>query len=209
MSPIERARPNATNSRLAPVDDEAVLVAGAKSGDISAFEKLVHRYENRIYRLTYNVTQNREDAEDSTQDAFLKAYQHLGEFQGESRFYTWLVRIAVNEALMKLRRRRPGQVSLDESIETEEDLVPRQIEDWGPKPDERYAQTELQGILAKAIAQLEPSYRIVFQLRDIEELSTEETARLLDLSVPAVKSRLLRARLKLRQTLDRHFRGSA
>ncbi len=209
MSQSERIRANATATRTAPVDDEAVLVAGARRGDLHSFEALVQRYEGRVYRLTYNITQNREDAEDATQDAFMKAYQHLAEFQGGSRFYTWLVRIAVNEALMKLRRRRPQEVSLDESIQTEDDLVPREIEDWGPKPDERFEQTELQGILARAIAQLEPAYRIVFQLRDIEELSTEETARLLELSIPAVKSRLLRARLKLRHTLDQFFRGSA
>ena len=207
MSSTDRARTDAVASRRAPVDDEATFVAAAKAGDLRAFETLVRRYEGRIYRLTYNITQNREDAEDSTQDAFLKAYQHLESFQGDSRFYTWLVRIAVNEALMKLRRRRPGTVSLDAAIETDGDLVPREIEDWGPKPDKRFAQTEMQEILARAIAELEPPYRVVFQLRDIEELSTEETAGLLDLSVPAVKSRLLRARLKLRHTLDRYFRG--
>jgi RNA polymerase sigma-70 factor (ECF subfamily) len=194
-------------ARSTPVDNEAVLVAAAKRGDLTAFDALVQRYEGRVYRLTYNVTQNREDAEDSTQDAFLKAYQHLADFQGESRFYTWLVRIAVNEALMKLRRRRPGVVSLDAAIETEGDMVPREIEDWGPKPDKRFEQTEMQEILARAIAELDPPYRVVFQLRDIEELSTEETADLLGLSIPAVKSRLLRARLKLRHTLDRYFRG--
>src|SRR5579863_3781467 len=88
-------------------DDESALVAAAKAGDISAFETLVGRYERKIFRLTQNITQNREDAEDAMQEAFLKAFQHLGEFQGNSRFYTWLVRIAVNQALMKLRRRRP------------------------------------------------------------------------------------------------------
>jgi RNA polymerase sigma-70 factor, ECF subfamily len=209
MNPTDRANPTAVPSRARPVDDEAALVAAAKGGDIRAFETLVRRYEGRIYRLTYNITQNREDAEDSTQDAFLKSYQHLPDFQGDSRFYTWLVRIAVNEALMKLRRRRPNEVSLDESIQTDEDVLPREIEDWGPKPDQRFEQAELQGILARSIAQLEPPYRIVFQLRDIEELSTEETAQLLGLSVPAVKSRLLRARLKLRHTLDQLFRGGA
>jgi RNA polymerase sigma-70 factor (ECF subfamily) len=207
MNPANRTPSVAVPTRARPVDDEAALVAAAKSGDIRAFETLVQRYEGRIYRLTYNVTQNHEDAEDATQDAFLKSYQHLPDFQGDSRFYTWLVRIALNEALMKLRRRRPNEVSLDESIQTEDDVLPREIEDWGPKPDQQFEQSELQGILARAIAQLDPPYRIVFQLRDIEELSTEETAHLLGLSVPAVKSRLLRARLKLRHTLDQLFRG--
>jgi RNA polymerase sigma-70 factor, ECF subfamily len=187
-------------------DDEGALVAAAKAGDITAFETLVGRYERKIFRLAQNITQNKEDAEDVMQEAFLKSYQHLGEFQGNSRFYTWLVRIAVNQALMKLRKRRPNQVSLDEEVDTGEDTMPREVEDWGPSPEERYKQTELGGILSNTIAELEPPFRIVFQLRDIEELSTEETAEALGLSVPAVKSRLLRARLKLRQKLNRYFR---
>jgi len=189
-------------------EDEPVLVAAAQAGDIVAFETLVGRYERKILRLAQNITQNREDAEDVMQEAFLKAYEHLSGFQGNSRFYTWLVRIAVNQALMKLRKRRPNQVSIDEEVNTGEDLIPREIEDWGPSPEDRYKQTELSDILSEVIADLEPSFRIVFQLRDIEELSTEETAEALGLSVPAVKSRLLRARLKLRQKLNKYFRRS-
>ena len=189
-------------------DDEGVLVTAAKAGDLAAFEELVNRYERKIFRLAHNITQNREDAEDVMQDAFLKSFEHLGDFQGDSRFYTWLVRIAVNEALMKLRKRRPNQVSLDEPVESEEDLLPREVRDWGPTPEQRYAQTELQRILSEVIGELDPAFRIVFVLRDIEELSTEETAHLLGLSVPAVKSRLLRARLKLRQRLNKFFRRS-
>src|ERR1700683_4029132 len=189
-------------------EDEPILVAAAKAGDISAFETLVSRYERKIFRLAQNITQNREDAEDVMQEAFLKAYEHLSGFQGNSRFYTWLVRIAVNQALMKLRKRRPNVVSIDEEVNTGEDLIPREIEDWGPSPEDRYKQTELSGILSEVITDLDPSFRIVFQLRDIEELSTEETAEALGLSIPAVKSRLLRARLKLRQKLNKYFRRS-
>src|SRR6202795_1772576 len=187
-------------------EDEPVLVAAAQSGDIVAFETLVGRYERKILRLAQNITQNREDAEDVMQEAFLKAFEHLPEFQGNSRFYTWLVRIAVNQALMKLRKRRPNQVSLDQEIDTGEESVFREVEDWGPSPEERYKQSELSQILSSVIGELDPSFRVVFQLRDIEELSTEETAEALGLSVPAVKSRLLRARLKLRQSLNRYFR---
>jgi len=187
-------------------DDEPVLVAAAKAGDVSAFETLVGRYERKIFRLTQNITQNKEDAEDAMQEAFLKAFEHLQNFEGNSRFYTWLVRIAVNQALMKLRKRRPNVVSLDEDVDTGEDMVPRDVEDWGPSPADRYAQTELSGILGKVIGELDPPFRVVFQLRDIEELSTEETAEALGLTVPAVKSRLLRARLKLRQALNQYFR---
>ncbi len=191
-----------------PNDDELQLVTAARAGDIPAFETLVNRYERKIFRLGMNITGSREDAEDVMQEAFLKAYQHLPEFEGNSRFYTWLVRIAVNQALMKLRKRRPNQVSLDEEIETGDDSFFRDVEDWGPSPAERYEQTQLHDILNEAISELDPNFRIVFQLRDIEEMSTEETADVLHLSVPAVKSRLLRARLKLRQKLNRYFRRS-
>ena len=186
-------------------EDEHQLVAAAKSGDVTAFEELVNRYERKIFRLTMNITRNREDAEDAMQDAFLKSYSHLKTFQGDSRFYTWLVRIAANEALMRLRKRRPNQFSLDEPIEGDDDLIPRELQDWGPGPEQRFAQTEMREILSSVIDELEPDYRIVFVLRDIEELSTEETAASLGISVPAVKSRLLRARLKLREKLGRYF----
>jgi RNA polymerase sigma-70 factor (ECF subfamily) len=190
-------------------EDEHLLVAAAKSGDAAAFEELVNRYERKIFRLTMNITRNREDAEDAMQDAFLKAYAHLGDFNQDSRFYTWLVRIAANEALMRLRKRRPNQFSLDEPIEGEEDLIPREIEDWGPSPEQRYAQSEMREILNQVIDQLQPDFRVVFVLRDVENLSTEETAGALGISEAAVKSRLLRARLKLRQKLDRYFRKGA
>jgi RNA polymerase sigma-70 factor (ECF subfamily) len=189
-------------------DDEHLLVAAAKKGDAAAFEELVNRYENKIFRLTSNITGNHEDAEDAMQEAFLKAYAHLNNFQGDSRFYTWLVRIAANEALMRLRKRRPGQVSIDEPIESDGDLIPREIEDWKPNPEREYAEAEIQKILADVIEKLEPDYRIVLVLRDLEELSTLETAEALGISETAVKSRLLRARLKLRDKLNRYFRRS-
>src|SRR6266436_7600976 len=187
-------------------EDEHQLVAAAKSGDVTAFEELVNRYERKIFRLTMNITRNREDAEDAMQDAFMKAYSHLDKFHEDSRFYTWLVRIAANEALMRLRKRRPNQVSLDEPIEGEDDFIPQQIQDWGPSPEQRYAQTEMRDILRGVIDDLAPDFRVVFVLRDVEGLSTEETAEAVGISEAAVKSRLLRARLKLRQKLDRHFR---
>jgi len=188
-------------------EDEHLLVAAAKGGDLSAFNELVSRYERKIFRLTMNITRNREDAEDAMQDAFLKSYAHLKDFAGTSRFYTWLVRIAANEALMRLRKRRPNQFSLDEPIATDDqELMPREIEDWGPSPEQRYAQSEMQEILSGVIDELEPSFRTVFVLRDVENLSTEETAKIVGISVPAVKSRLLRARMKLREKLHRYFR---
>lgn len=191
-------------------DDEGVLVSAAKGGDAAAFEELVNRYERKIFRLGMNITQNREDAEDVMQDAFMKSYQNLDRFQGDSRFYTWLVRIAVNEALMKLRKRRPNQVSLDEPLTGTDgdDSVFREIEDWGPSPEKKFAQTELNEILNSVIGELDPIFRVAFLLRDVEGLSTEETAQILGISVAAVKSRLLRARLKLRQKLNKYFKRS-
>ncbi|MBZ5661805.1 MAG: sigma-70 family RNA polymerase sigma factor [Acidobacteriia bacterium] len=189
-------------------DDEARLVSAAKAGDAAAFEELVNRYERKIFRLGMNITQNREDAEDVMQEAFLKSYTHLDRFQGDSRFYTWLVRIAVNEALMKLRKRRPNQFSLDEPLSDGEDPVFREIEDWGPSPEQKFAQTELNEILNSVIAELDPIFRVAFLLRDVEGISTEETAQILGISEAAVKSRLLRARLKLRQKLNKYFRRS-
>jgi len=187
--------------------DELALVQAAKNGDLSAFEQLVKRYDRNIFRIAQHITQNREDAEDVMQDAFLKAYENLEQFQGNSKFYTWLVRIAVNESLMKLRRRRTDKtVSLDQEIETEEDTMPREVADWSPNPEQLYKQGELKEILTKTINGLPASFRTVFVLRDVEGLSTEETAEALGLSVPAVKSRLLRARLQLRERLNRYFK---
>lgn len=188
-------------------DADLALLDRARSGDDQAFAGLVTKYERKIYRLAKNITQNDEDAEDVLQDAFLKAYEHLRDFQGQSKFYTWLVRIAVNESLMKLRKRKSDRtVSLDENIETEEEPIVREIAVWDDTPELKYSQTEMREILDKAIQSLKPIFRVVFVLRDVEEMSTEETAQALGLSVAAVKSRLLRARLELREKLTRIFK---
>lgn len=187
--------------------DEGALVERARAGDDSAFAELVGQYDRKVYRLARNITQNDEDAEDVLQDAFLKAYTHLDNFHGDSKFYTWIVRIAVNEALMKLRKRRGDKlVSLDEEIELGEEAVTREIAVWDGNPEQTYSQEELRVVLDEAIQSLKPTFRSVFQLRDVEELSTEETAEALGLSIPAVKSRLLRARLQLRERLTRQFK---
>ncbi|MBI4165966.1 MAG: sigma-70 family RNA polymerase sigma factor [Acidobacteria bacterium] len=190
------------------LENEGVLVRRAQAGDHEAFAMLVRQYERHIYRLALNITKDPTDAEDVLQEAFLKAYSNLQSFQGDSRFYTWLVRIAVNEALMKLRKQRaaPVMVALDEPItDGEGQEIRRDLADWGDNPEQRFGKVELGEILSAAIESLELPYRMVVMLRDIEELSTEETAKALELSVPAVKSRLLRARLMLRNKLSRHF----
>lgn len=196
-----------SETTVAEVFDEAPLVDRARSGDTAAFSELVSRYERKIFRLAKHITQNDEDAEDVLQETFLKAYSHLESFQGHSKFYTWIVRIAVNEALMKLRKRKSSRtISLDEPTDTGEDTMVREIAVWEENPEQKYSRDELREILDKAVESLKPAFRTVFVLRDIEEMSTEETASALDISIPAVKSRLLRARLQLREKLTKFFR---
>lgn len=201
------AAPAATAPPAAEPHPDLALVDRARAGDTAAFEVLVRQYDRQIYRTALHITQNREDAEDITQDVFFKAFQKLEQFQGNSKFSTWLVRIAVNESLMRLRRRKTSKtVSMDQDVETEEGAIPRDFAEWRPNPEQIFSQGELGDILRKTIAGLPPGFRTVFTLRDIENLSTEETAEALGLSVPAVKSRLLRARLQLRERLSRYFR---
>jgi RNA polymerase sigma-70 factor (ECF subfamily) len=197
-----------TGSSQAMLDkDDLALVAEAKAGSYAAFEELVNRYEKKIYRLGLNLTGNPEDAEDVLQEAFLKAFEHLPEFREDSRFYTWLVRIAVNEGLMKLRKRRSDKsVPIGDAVGEEGEVVPREFTDWKPNPEQIYAQTEIEAILQNAAGSLPTGLRAVFLLRDVEELSTEETAALLHLTEGAVKARLFRARLQLREELSKVFK---
>ncbi len=189
------------------IDEEAAVVAQARLGNANAFNELLRRYERKIFRLALHITQNREDAEDVLQEAFLKAFEHLDQFQGQSKFYTWIVRIAVNQALMKLRKRKSDRsVSLDDTVDTGEDNIVREIAAWDENPEQQFSREELNRILTSAVDGLAPIYRAVFVLRDIDGLSTEEAAEALELSVPAVKSRLLRARLQLREKLTRYFK---
>ena len=183
------------------------LVHAAKNGDVSAFEQLVGRYDRKLLRIAQHVTHNREDAQDAVQEAFLKAFQHLAQFREDSQFSTWLIRITVNQSLMKLRKQRSvREVSLDEDFQTDGDILPIEVADWAPNPEERYRTAELRDILAKMLANLQPILRTVFVLRDIEGLSIVQTAEVLDLSHTAVKARLWRARLQLRERLNKYFR---
>lgn len=191
----------------AHLDNEAAVVAEAQAGNHEAFTTLVKQYDRHIYRLTLSITRNPEDAKDALQESLLKAHTNLGRFEGQSRFYTWLIRIAVNESLMKLRRRRrEKEVFVDSRSETDGGRPGAgEIADWGKNPEERYSQAELREILAKAIENLSLPYRLVSLLRDVEGFSTDETAQTLGISVSAAKSRLLRARLLLRETLNTYF----
>src|SRR6266567_3978722 len=186
--------------------DDLDLVHATQDGDVSAFEQLVERYDRKRFRIAEHITHNREDSQDAVQEALLKAFQHVGDFREHSQFSTWLIRITVNQALMKLRKRRTNkEVSLDEDSQSDGDMLPRQVVDWAPTPEERYRTSELRNILIKALEGLRPALRTVFMLRDIEGLSIDQAAEVLDLSPTAVKARLWRARLQLRELLNEYF----
>ena len=187
--------------------DDIALATEAKQGDKGAFTQLVNRYAQRVFRVARHITKNDQDAEDVLQDTFLKAYSRLGQFEGNAKFYTWIVRVAVNEALMRMRRgKNRVTVSLDQELETSDGAIQRELPAETESPEESLSRTELRESLTQAIDSLSEIYRPVFVLRDVEGLSTEETAMMLNLSMPAVKSRLLRARLQLRQKLRRFLK---
>jgi RNA polymerase sigma-70 factor, ECF subfamily len=183
------------------------LVLASKNGDVAAFEQLIKRYDRKLLRIAHHITHNREDSQDAVQEAFLKAFQNLSRFRQDSQFSTWLIRIIVNQSLMKLRKRRTiKEVSLDDAFQTEGDMLPIEVIDWSPNPEQRYRASELRNILAEVFKELRPILRAVFVLRDVESLSTDQTAEVLGLSHAAVKARLWRARLQLREGLNRYFR---
>jgi RNA polymerase sigma-70 factor, ECF subfamily len=182
------------------------LVHASKNGDVAAFEQLVKRYDRRLLRIAQHVTHNREDSQDAVQDAFLKAYQNLGKFREDSQFSTWIIRITVNQSLMKVRKQRTiKEVSLDGDFQADGDIFPFEVADWAPNPEQRYRASELRNILARTLEALRAPLRAVFVLRDIEGLSIDQTAVILNLSQTAVKARLWRARLQLRELLNQYF----
>jgi RNA polymerase sigma-70 factor (ECF subfamily) len=185
--------------------EDMVLVAAAKSGSSHAFEVLVERHAPRILRVAQRVTGNREDAEDIVQQSFQKAFVHLQKFEGRSSFSTWLTRIAINEALMCLRTNRGASaVSIDELIAGKEPALALQIPDLGPSPERSYSQQERERILSFAMNQLTPGVRTAIQLCELEERSLKESAQMMGVSVAAAKSRVLRGRRKLCETLKRY-----
>jgi len=186
-------------------DDDLDLVHASKNGDVAAFEQLVKRYDRKLLRIAQHVTHNREDAQDSVQEAFLRAFQNLSQFREDSKFSTWLIRITVNQSLMKLRKRAIREVSLHEDFQTDVGMLPMEAADWAPNPEQLYWASELRNILSNALSELRPVLRAVFVLRDIEGLSTDQTAEVLNLSHTAVKARLWRARLQLREHLSKYF----
>lgn len=186
--------------RQLSTEDERALVARAQGGDRLAFEELVRRHADRLYAVVLRFLADGREAEDVTQEAFLRAWRGIGRFKGHSRFYTWLYRIGLNEAKRRASRRpAPGKLtSLDENPRTE-------APDWREAPDARAAEGELRGVLEGAVRALDPDYRVPLILRDVEGLSTREAAEVMDLSEAAFKSRLHRARLAVRETIDEYL----
>jgi len=187
---------------VATTTTDEELVQKAQQDDERAFGSLVERYEAKVYSLAMKMLRNPEDAEDVLQDTFLRAYRGIKSFQGNSTFSTWIYRITANSALMRLRKKKLPTVSIDDADERE---TPINIADWSPGPVEQLLTKETQQAMDEAIEALPPEFKQVFILRDVEELSNSEVAEILDLSVAAVKSRLHRARLKVRNRLALYF----
>ncbi len=195
------------------VSDE-ILVEKSREGDYSSFEELVKRHEKKIYNLCYRLTGSREDANDALQETFLQAFRKLSSFRGKSKFSTWLYRIAVNVCLMRKRKEKKMKtVSLDAPVLTGKgDEIKRELpDDWSKNPLATLENEEIRGILSNAIDSLPEEYRTVLILRGVNGFSNGEVAEMLEISLPAVKSRLHRARLFLRDTLSQYFKehGSA
>ena len=194
------------NSEQFAANNDLELVHACKKGDVAAFEQLVKRHGRRLLRISQNVTRNREDSEDAVQEALLKAFQNLAEFREDSQFSTWLIRITVNQSLMKLRKRRTHkEVSLDAPFQADENVLPLNVPDRAPNPEQLCWTSELRDILVRTVAELHPILKTVFVLRDVQGLSIAQTAQKLNLSQSAVKARLWRVRLQLRERLNRYL----
>ncbi len=189
-------------------DADSELVAQARCGDLDAFEELVRRHTQLIYRTLIAILGDAADAQDAMQDTLLSAFKHVGGFQGRSKFSTWLVSIARNAALQRLRGRRQIESLDQDHTDEDRDFRPRQVRAWQPNPEQWHSKTEIRELVEKGLLRIPTKYRVVVVLRDIEELSSGEVAHQLGLSVPAVKTRLLRGRLMLREWLSPHFAES-
>jgi RNA polymerase sigma-70 factor (ECF subfamily) len=181
-----------------PPADESRLVVRAQGGDSEAFNELAGRYSSRLRRTLYRITRDCEAAYDAVQEALTRAWQNIKQFQGRSRFSTWLTRIGINEAYRELRRPSVETLELDDS-------VGERVPDWGSRPDEAFESREFLAALGEALAELPPDYRTAVELRDVQGLSTGEAAEALGIGERALKSRLHRGRMALRAKLDGYF----
>ena len=187
---------------------EAELIQHIKSGEHDLFYRLIQPYERRVYAAALAVLRNEADAEDVAQDSILKAFRHLSQFRGEAKFSTWLLQITVNEARMRKRRMTARAMeSISDTQNDEGDYIPREFADWREIPSESLERKEVRTALVQALSSLGEKYRSVFVLRDIQHLSIDETAKVLDISPGSVKTRLLRARLMLRDFLSPGLNG--
>lgn len=194
---------------LEVISDE-VLVRRAQGGDYPSFEELVKRYEKKIYNLAYRFTRNRDDSNDVLQETFMQAFRGIVNFKGKSKFSTWLHRIAVNICLMKKRKNaRARMVSLDKpvSIDDREELNVQLRDDWTKSPLATLENEEVKETISRAVDSMPEQYRNVFVLKGSNGSSNKEVAEILNISVPAMKSRLHRARLFLRDELSKYFQG--
>jgi RNA polymerase sigma-70 factor, ECF subfamily len=203
---VNKGELNWVRQRMIARNENAFLVA-AKRGDPAAFENLCKRSAGAVFRVARRMLRNNEDAEDVVQESFQQAFIHLKNFKGDSRFSTWLSRIAINAALMKLRKKHRRDVSLDESAESEQWSSRIDVEDQSLNPEQLYAQKEHRRFLSEAMKDLTPGMRKAIELRELDERSTEETARIMGISIGAVKARVFHGRRKLRERL-KHFVGS-
>ena len=197
----DRSRP--ISDATFPEDPDSALVARVREGNIDVFEELVRRHSRRIFGTLAGLVGNVEDARDATQEVFLKAFENIGRFQGRSKFSTWLTSIAINTGTDFLRQRKPSE-SLEET-QDDEGFRPRQVQKWADDPERLLAASQMDELVREAVLRLPEKYRVAVLLRDINQLSTEEAAAALDLSVPALKARVLRGRLMLRESLAPHF----
>ena len=186
--------------------EQTISIDALHEGDKDAFARLVNTYSPALYRLILRMLGDSQEAEDVLQETFIQAFRHIEQFEGRSKISTWLYRIATNQALMRLRKREPDFVSVDEPIELSNgEQLPRQLRDWCCLPESEFLSSEVQDRLDEAIHALSPALRAAFILRDLQDLSTREAAEILDISESAVKTRLLRARLELRAKLSDYF----
>ena len=182
-------------------DPDFEIVQRVRNGETDAFEELVRKHGRRVYRSLLGIVGKPDEAEDALQDVFLKAFQHLPHFEGRSRFSTWLVRIAINTGLQRKRSRK----EFDSIDEENEEFRPRNIQVWTETPEEFYSREELRRLVEREVMKLPVKYRVALMLRDLEELSTEDAAAALGLSVPGLKARVLRGRLMLRESMAQYF----
>lgn len=182
------------------------LIARIKDGDYDAFETLVHKYESRIFHHCLKFLNNQDEAEDILQETFLQVYKSLDTFRGEAAFSTWLIKIATNNCLMKIRKaKRVDIVSIDKPIEVDGSQLPREIVDWSKNPFLQVSNDEIRAVLDQAIAGLPEDKRVILVLKDVEGFSNIEIGEMLDMTVAAVKSRLHRARLYVRDIVSKYF----